>query len=362
MRIHILLDLTPVSNFYAGIGQVAISLVKSFRRQNVDVTLLVRKEKVEELQDQTVGYSFRLIPLYFPRPFIFFHLFFLGFYINNLRGVYFCINHRLPLFIKSKFKVIFVHDFVYKRFPETMRLGGRIFDYALGEFLVRRAELVCFNSPQTREEWRRYIGACENDGVYYFLYLLGLVNEKIVFDVKEYDPHRPIFLCVGSLEPRKNVPLVLEVFSRFRKEVPGARLFVVGGDAWGKQYPLSGNGVEFFWRCDDQDLANLYSRADVLIMMSSYEGFSLPLLEAANAGLVILSTRTGIAPDIVLPENLLDVPDEVHLLELMLRVNASEQLRERAIEFSYKRKGRYSFDRSTRGLVDLISSVKQASF
>ena len=106
----------------------------------------------------------------------------------------------------------------------------------------------------------------------------------------------PIFLVVGSLEPRKNIEFVLDAFERAWQEDSNAKLVLVGHNTWKvdalleriQRHPLL--GARLFWVRDasDTDLEYLYQNATALVFASMIEGFGLPIVEAMQRGLPVL--------------------------------------------------------------------------
>jgi glycosyltransferase involved in cell wall biosynthesis len=92
------------------------------------------------------------------------------------------------------------------------------------------------------------------------------------------------FLFVGSHDPRKNIQLLIKVFSL--KEYSSLKLVVIGaaaGSFQNENYKPAGN-IKFITNCDDLLLADYYQRARALINGSFYEGFGLPVVEAMASG------------------------------------------------------------------------------
>src|SRR5207253_8248573 len=118
------------------------------------------------------------------------------------------------------------------------------------------------------------------------------------------DRRRPYLLFVGTLEPRKNIPMLLEAFALLRRQLD-AQLLIVGARGWLDEpifaaHALSGVGdaARFLGRLGEDDLAVLYSHAGVFVLPSLYEGFGLPLLEAMACGAPIVSSSAGPLPEV----------------------------------------------------------------
>lgn len=108
---------------------------------------------------------------------------------------------------------------------------------------------------------------------------------------------RPTFLMVGTIEPRKGHKQVLSAFSRLWAEGVDANLVIVGKEGWDiarfaeriRTHPEQ--GARLFWLegISDEYLGQVYNAATCLIAASTGEGFGLPLIEAAQAGMPILA-------------------------------------------------------------------------
>jgi len=156
-------------------------------------------------------------------------------------------------------------------------------------------------------------------------------------------PAAPYLLYVGTLEPRKNVLLILDLWRELRREHP---LDLVLAGRRRADFPeLSPEpGLRLAGLTPEADLPALYSGATVCLYPSSYEGFGLPVLEAMQCGALVMASRDPaileVAGDGAL---LLDVRDRAGWMEaLRLAVAQPERMREirekallRAGEFSW---------------------------
>ncbi len=109
-------------------------------------------------------------------------------------------------------------------------------------------------------------------------------------------PHR-YFLCVGNIEPRKNLLTVLRAFADLPRHLQAkCPLVVVGPWGWRSEPErefLSAHpkNVILLGYTSAQDLPALYGGAEALLYPSFYEGFGLPPVEALACGTQVLSTR-----------------------------------------------------------------------
>src|SRR5262249_32802396 len=93
-------------------------------------------------------------------------------------------------------------------------------------------------------------------------------------------------LAVGTLEPRKNIPVLVEGFRR--ANVNGCELRLVGDRGWGDIEPIE--GIRWLGRGPDDELARLYRGAQCGAYVSLYGGFGLPVVEAMACGTAVVSS------------------------------------------------------------------------
>jgi glycosyltransferase involved in cell wall biosynthesis len=116
----------------------------------------------------------------------------------------------------------------------------------------------------------------------------------------------PIVLFVGSLFNRRRLPDLIAAFARATRDLPDARLAIVGDNRTWPPLDLAAvaatQGVasrtEFLNYVDESMLASLYSRASVFAFLSEYEGFGLTPLEALSAGVPAVVLDTAVAREV----------------------------------------------------------------
>ncbi len=109
-------------------------------------------------------------------------------------------------------------------------------------------------------------------------------------------------LFVGTLEPRKNLPLLIQALARAKTRIP---LILAGWQGWGG--PDLGRELERLnlqervvctGYVDEETLACLYSGAATFVYPSWYEGFGLPVLEAMACGCPVICSNTSSLPEV----------------------------------------------------------------
>jgi glycosyltransferase involved in cell wall biosynthesis len=111
---------------------------------------------------------------------------------------------------------------------------------------------------------------------------------------------------VGTIEPRKDYPLLVAAFDELAGVHRSVALVVVGADGWGSDRfaaaveasPWSDRIVRPGY-LDDRDLDTVLRHAAALAYPSRYEGFGFPPLQAMAAGVPVVATAAGAVPEVV---------------------------------------------------------------
>lgn len=170
--------------------------------------------------------------------------------------------------------VMTLHDLTWWRFPEMATRMGRSFYKPLTQRALGCADLVIADSHAVRDEilerWPSLGNRCE------VVYPgPGLADPSLADLDSRPSRQRPYFLCIATIEPRKDLATLARAFSRSGLAAD-VDLVVVGRIGWGDPPP----GVNVVEGLPDEALHALYANALALVSPSIYEGFGLPVLEA----------------------------------------------------------------------------------
>jgi len=155
----------------------------------------------------------------------------------------------------------------------------------------------------------------------------------------------PYFLYVGTLEPRKNLGLLLDVWREVRKSYD-VDLVLAGRRRSDFQEIPAEAGLRVLGYTSEEELPRLYSSALAVIYPTHYEGFGLPVLEAMQCGAVVIASRDPAIAEVAGDHAiLLDVRDRLAWVETCLAVlakpefagNMRERAQMRASEFSWSK-------------------------
>ncbi|HEX9160114.1 MAG TPA: glycosyltransferase family 1 protein [Thermoanaerobaculia bacterium] len=258
--------------------------------------------------------------------------------------VFFGANYFLPRLMGAvaRRRVITIHDLTYKRFPnllqkETLdnleRHMGR--EIALADAIIcvsesTRRDLLHFYplDPHRAQTIHSGIAALPDP-----LPPLGLPEKYILF--------------VSTIEPRKNVDVLLDAFDEIRGEYDGS-LVVAGRIGWKAEQTASrlrAPGVVHLDYLPPAQLAAAYRGADAFVFPSIYEGFGFPLLEAMREGVPSIAARSSSLPEIGGNAALYFDPADAHELALQLRRVLNDQaLRKELIDLGHHRAAQFRWD------------------
>ena len=190
--------------------------------------------------------------------------------------------------------VLTVHDAVFWDHEASLSRLGRSYYRPLVTWALRddpRLKWVVCDSEMTQAAVRRHFPRLVGRSSVVRLAPVIVPREGQREWTIEERLEAPAIVAVGTIEPRKNVGTVVRAFKRAREAVPAATLYVVGRVGWansGDRDLLGAPGVVHYEQLPDEELADLYSRAALLISLSRLEGFNLPVAEARAFGIPVV--------------------------------------------------------------------------
>jgi glycosyltransferase involved in cell wall biosynthesis len=173
-------------------------------------------------------------------------------------------------------------------------------------------------------------------------------------------------LSVGTLEPRKNVPGLLEAFRRLKDEGDLIhKLVIVGDRGWLYdevfrrigQLQLEQDTILTGYLARE-DLALAYNLADLLVYPSLYEGFGLPPLEAMACGCAVVTSDRSSLPEVVGDAALQVDPEDVSALaRAMAALLCQPDRRAELVARGFRQARRFSWERAARETLDLYADI-----
>jgi alpha-1,3-rhamnosyl/mannosyltransferase len=262
-----------------------------------------------------------------------------------------------PLLIPSTraARVVTVHDLFFLSHPERTNAEIRRDYAALAASHARRADAVIAVSQYTRGQVIERLGVSA-DRVHV------CSSGARAWKTLGQTPHVPAdgyVLFIGTLEPRKNLGVLLDAYERLIAHGgPVPPLRIAGGAGPGAaawldrmaRAPLAGHVQHLGYVADDAREA-LFAGARTLVLPSLDEGFGIPALEAMAAGIPVVASNAGALPEVVGDAAVLFNPTDPDALAYALSRLATDDAwaRERATA-GLTRARTYTWDAGARAL------------
>jgi alpha-1,3-rhamnosyl/mannosyltransferase len=283
--------------------------------------------------------------------------------------VFFSTNSYLTTWFTRVPSVLLVYDMIaFVPGASAQRRAQAIEHLTIRRALRRAQEAICISRATERDLVERFPQARGKTSVAHLAAHPRFARRRSAEELEEvkkrYGLEKPVVLSTGTLEPRKNLPRLIEAFANLPADLRDSHLLVlVGPQGWDteetlRRVSLRSELVKVLGYVPDEDLACLYQLCTVFCYPSLYEGFGLPLLEAMAAGAACITSDRSSLPEIggdgaryVDPT---DVTDIARALEELLRSEDQRQaLRERGREIA----GRFSWDRAGRVVLDRLAAA-----
>ncbi|NOS77591.1 MAG: glycosyltransferase family 4 protein [Nitrospira sp.] len=227
---------------------------------------------------------------------------------------------------------------------------------------IRRADVVVVPSQATRQAMFEFLPDLEPDRIH--VTVPGIGDEFRPCDpasVRDVVTRRmlpePYILYVGTLEPRKNIPALVEAYRRLVEAGAIKEYLVLAGKlGWGYEallkqisVPALRGKVHLAGYVDQKDLPAVYAGARLFVYPSLHEGFGFPPLEAMACGVPVISSRSSSlaenlegAAELVAPDDIAGLADAMQrlLTDDTLRAKRQGQGLEQARQYRWEQTAR----------------------
>jgi anaerobic magnesium-protoporphyrin IX monomethyl ester cyclase len=219
-------------------------------------------------------------------------------------------NGMLPV-ISPVPTVVTIHDMSLRLYPRYHPPRRVILNRPLVDLAARRADAIITPSESAKRDIVRLYNTDPNR--VHVVYEAAAPSFTRVRDVAELERVRRryglaerIILYVGTIEPRKNLPTLIDAFAARRQSGElSHQLVCVGPYGWlsrGIDEQIKrchvADAIKFTGYVPFDDLPALYSLAEMFVYPSMYEGFGLPVVEAMACGVPVITGRTAALSEI----------------------------------------------------------------
>jgi glycosyltransferase involved in cell wall biosynthesis len=281
--------------------------------------------------------------------------------LTRAPGALFVPSHVVPLWHPRR-TVVTVHDLGYIYYPQAHTRFSRLYLHLSTRFSAHAARRVIAISDATRRDLVKHykVPPRKIEVIYHGrdpIFMRVTDEQKLRETVARYGVEQPYCIHVGTLQPRKNLGLLIEAWERLRTVMERPPQLLLAGkrgwlyDSLRRDVQTKGlsNLIKFADYVEREDLPALYSGAMALTFPSLYEGFGLPPLEAMSCGTPVLASTASSVPEVVgHAALLLDPHDAAAWADAVRLLSSNEALRESLSAKGLARAAHFTWERCAR--------------
>lgn len=267
--------------------------------------------------------------------------------------------------------VVTLHDLIPITHPETETRAAQLYWRLQIPNAARRADFIITDSEHARQE---IVAMFNVQGGRIAVTPLGYppaMDEpsdpaRIAEVQGRYGLPSRYILYVGTIQPRKNLGMLIEAYHRLRRDgVTSLKLVITGRKGWlydALFARISALGLEnevvFTGFVPDEELPSLYDGACLFVYLSLFEGFGLPPLEAMARGIPVITSNTTSLPEVVGAAGITVRPDSLEEIIAGMRSVLSDDRRAEQMRQSGRvRAGQFSWERTARETLAIYRQV-----
>ncbi len=294
------IDAFPLAGRIAGIGRYVLEISRALDTLLPDAEFFLYSPEPLAMEFPSDRWHIRTGGSRFPSSYRWLKTAVRSMAISDEIDVFWATRTILPGRSKRFRTIATVHDLNYLIFPKSMPFITLWVHRLWFARDVHRADTVVTNSQGTADRLHDMLGVAAG----------AVARPGVKPPFGPQDPRqvakrlaalgveKPYFLAVGTLEPRKNLPALIDAFVSLKlaNELPDHQLLIAGSQGWrGRRlhallHEAKRHGVRWLGFVSDEDLAALYSNSQAFVFPSLYEGFGMPAAEARACGALVIAS------------------------------------------------------------------------
>jgi glycosyltransferase involved in cell wall biosynthesis len=289
---------------------------------------------------------------------------------NGKLDYFFSPNLNFTSLSKDIKNILTIHDLSFKFFPQFFSAKQRLWHWAVNpKKQCEQANTVLTLSENTKRDLVDYY-KIPAEKIKVSSGGISAIFNNAVFDKEKirqkYNLPNRFILCLGAVEPRKNIIGLIEAFEKTYSVLPNSYTLIIAGSGAGWKNksiyaralasPLR-DKIEFIGYVDAEDKPGLYSLAELFVYPSFYEGFGFPVLEAMAMSVPVITSNRSSLPEITDHTAFLVNPNRpAEIAEAITKILTDEKLREHFKKMGLEQIKKFSWDTAARQWLDLIST------
>ena len=341
-----------------GVSVYALNVLKYFSQvagEEVSFIVYLKSPPFLDLPEENEFFKYKVVSGKFLWSQIYLPL---ELYLNKKTDVYFSPAHYLPRFCPVP-QVVTIHDLAYLYFPDdfTKKDLWQLKNWT--KFSIKNAKQIIAVSKTTKKDIVKNYEINENKiSVIYNGYEKQIKKPAL----SEVEGLKKYILFVGTIQPRKNLEVLVDAFSKFSQTNIDFKLVIVGKKGWlfdsifeKVRVMKLEDKIIFTGHVIDEELIWYYKNAFCLTLPSLYEGFGIPVLEAMSYDCPTIISMTSSLPEIGGDASLyFDPKNSDDLLEKLQSLQANKKLRKELITKGRQRIKEFSWEKCGKETLDVI--------
>jgi glycosyltransferase involved in cell wall biosynthesis len=276
-----------------------------------------------------------------------------------------------PIWLPKKIKLVLtIHDISFNFFPQFIKKSDLFFLKTLIPRSFKMAAKIIAVSEFTKNEIEKNyripakkIAAIHN-GVNFDFFNQYVAPEKLKEIGKKYNLPDKFILYIGTLQPRKNIPILIKAMRHLDIKLvlagnKKAHNFDPRIDKTIKKYNLQEKIVFPGW-IDEEDKPALFKLARCFVFPSLYEGFGIPIIEAMSAGAPVVCSDIPALREISRDAALLCNPkNNQELSKNILKILTDQQLKERLIQSGIETAQKFTWQKTAKNMLEIYEELAQ---
>lgn len=334
MRIAV--DLTSLDDNFSGIERYALNICKEMIQHDDENTyILIFKNSVYHSYEKLIDDKKVIAKVIKGKKRLIFAQLTLTKYLYKIKAdKYLFLAFPSPVLFIKKGIINTIHDLTAWDYPGTMTFLSRLyFKIGIKNAINISEKIITVSQFSKRRIIEKF--KCDNIHVIYngisdvFMNYDKNISDGSVLKIKaKYGLTNKYLMCLCTLEPRKNIELLIKSYVELRNEQKlNFKLVLVGRKGWKVEKLLSeinskySNDIIITGFVDDIDLPIIYKESSCFIFPSLYEGFGIPVIEAMYMNVPVICSNTSSLPEIVKE------------CGILFENNNKEDLKEKIMEF-----------------------------
>lgn len=308
----ILIDLTSLADNFSGIERYAACITKELLKEKNEYILLFKNEIHPMFIKNKNDTNIKMVVIPGCKKLIFNQVRLPLEIYKHKADLYLFMAFPVPVLLFKKNMISTIHDICCWDCPKTMNgMSSWYFKISHRIAILKCKRIITISKfsedrivnklKYPREKiWRIYCGIDEK----FLNYRKDFEKDREV--KKKYNLPKEYILSLSTLEPRKNLRLLVDAYKELvMKNGFDIPLVLAGRKGWKMEEFINSidekvqDKILFTGFIDDEDLPAVYGNSSLFIFPSMYEGFGMPPLEAMACGVSVLSSDASSLPEVL---------------------------------------------------------------